>query len=151
MCLAVAMHLACFQPCINDAGVLRFVRPYRSTAHTPGTQLLMPDGAAVSKQSIRRILAIISRLYPLARPTRGMLKQVFNFFEPPHNVAASAAAVAASSKPVLAADTEAETSSGNRKSGKECDGSALVHDLLDETSAGFRSSTCVLRQPALSI
>ena len=55
----------------------------------------MPDNTSVTKQSIRRVLAVISRLYPLARPTRGMLKQVFNFFEPPRNVTAAAAAAAA--------------------------------------------------------
>lgn len=35
----------------------------------------------VSKQSVRQQLALVSGCYPLARPTRGMLKQVFNFFE----------------------------------------------------------------------
>ena len=29
---------------------------------------------------------IAFRFNPLARPTRGMLKQVFNFFEPPHKL-----------------------------------------------------------------
>ena len=56
----------------------------------------MPDNTPVTKHSIRRVLAVVSRLYPLARPTRGMLKQVYNFFEPPRNVAAAAAAAAAS-------------------------------------------------------
>jgi hypothetical protein len=35
----------------------------------------------VSKQSVRQQLALVSGCYPLARPTRGMLKQVFNFYE----------------------------------------------------------------------
>ncbi|KAL3137186.1 hypothetical protein ABBQ32_006750 [Trebouxia sp. C0010 RCD-2024] len=96
VCLAVAVYLACFQACSSDAGVQRFVRPYRAHTHRPGTRLLMPDDTPVTKHSIRRVLAIVSRLYPLARPTRGMLKQVFNFFEPPHNVAAAAVATAAS-------------------------------------------------------
>ena len=61
----------------------------------------MADGTPVTKQSIRRVLAIISRLYPLARPTRGLLKQVFNFFEPPRNVAAAAAAANMQSMPDL--------------------------------------------------
>lgn len=34
----------------------------------------------VSKQSVRQQLALVSGCYPLARPTRAMLKQVFNFF-----------------------------------------------------------------------
>jgi hypothetical protein len=37
--------------------------------------------APVTKQSVRQQLAWVSGLYPLARPTRLMLKQVFNFFE----------------------------------------------------------------------
>ena len=90
------MHLACFQACSNDAGVQRFARPYKAASHRPGCRLLMPDGAPVTKQSIRRALALVSRLYPLARPTRGMLKEVFNFFEPPHNVSAAAAVAKAS-------------------------------------------------------
>jgi hypothetical protein len=36
---------------------------------------------SVSKQSVRQQLARVSGCYPLARPTRAMLKQVFNFFE----------------------------------------------------------------------
>lgn len=43
------------------------------------TPLLPP--APVSKQSVRQQLALVSGAYPLARPTRAMLKQVFNFFE----------------------------------------------------------------------
>lgn len=35
----------------------------------------------VSKQSVRQQLARVSGCYPLARPTRAMLKQVYNFFE----------------------------------------------------------------------
>ena len=35
----------------------------------------------VTKQSVRQALAFVSSHYPQARPTRGMLKQVFNFFE----------------------------------------------------------------------
>eukprot|EP01023_Acetabularia_acetabulum_P013280 TRINITY_DN16360_c0_g1_i4.p3 TRINITY_DN16360_c0_g1~~TRINITY_DN16360_c0_g1_i4.p3 ORF type:complete len:163 (+),score=4.09 TRINITY_DN16360_c0_g1_i4:25-513(+) len=34
----------------------------------------------VSKQSVKQCLAIISGNYPVARPSRGMLKQVFNYF-----------------------------------------------------------------------
>ena len=96
VCLAVAVYLACFQACSSDAAVHSFVGPYQPQTHKPGTRLLMPNDTPVTKNSMRRVLAIISRLYPLARPTRGMLKQVFNFFEPPHNVAAAAAAAAAS-------------------------------------------------------
>jgi hypothetical protein len=35
----------------------------------------------VTKHSVRQRLALVSACYPPARPTRGMLKQVFNFFE----------------------------------------------------------------------
>lgn len=50
------------------------------------TQQAGQDGHAVpvvpvSKQSVRQQLALVSGCYPLARPTRGMLKQVFNFYE----------------------------------------------------------------------
>ena len=96
VCLAVAVYLACFKACSSDAGVQSFVGPYKAQTHRPGTRLLMPDNTPVTKHSIRRVLAVVSRLYPLARPTRGMLKQVYNFFEPPRNVAAAAAAAAAS-------------------------------------------------------
>lgn len=118
VCLAVAVHLACFTGCSNDTNVLRFVKPYKASQHSPGSRLLTPDGTPVSKHSIRRVLAIVSRFYPLARPTRGMLKQVFNFFEPPHKLpvpvvttsapatmqAAAATAVAATAS-FTAADT----------------------------------------------
>lgn len=46
-----------------------------------GQQAPVLPVAAVSKQSVRQHLARVSGCYPLARPTRAMLKQVFNFFE----------------------------------------------------------------------
>lgn len=42
------------------------------------------DGAAtagVTKGDVRQRLALVSGYYPSARPTRGSLKQVFNFFQ----------------------------------------------------------------------
>ena len=61
VCLAVAVHLACFQGCSNDAGVLHFVKQYDPSQHPPGSRLLTPDGRSVSKHSIRQVLAIVSR------------------------------------------------------------------------------------------
>ncbi len=145
------MHLACFQACTNDPGVQRFVRPYRRTAHTPGARLLMPGGAAVTKHSIRRVLAIITRLYPLARPSRGMLKQVFNFFEPPHNVAAAAAAVAAaaaSGEAVVAAGMEADRAGGG---GTVAEGCTTDVAVTDATDVGCSNEVVTVIKPALSI
>jgi hypothetical protein len=44
--------------------------------------VLPAGGQKVTKQSVRQVLAFVSSCYPQARPTRGMLKQVFNFFNP---------------------------------------------------------------------
>ncbi|DBA66398.1 TPA: hypothetical protein ACH3X2_002378 [Trebouxia sp. C0005] len=152
VCLAVAMHLACFQACTSDPGVQRFVRPYRRTAHTPGARLLMPGGAAVTKHSIRRVLALISRLYPLARPSRGMLKQVFNFFEPPHNVAAgaaaAAAAAAASGGAARAAGMETDRAAEGETGAEGCTTDVAVTDATD---AGCSNEVVALKRPALSI
>lgn len=123
------------------------MRPYRRTAHTPGARLLMPGGAAVTKHSIRRVLALITRLYPLARPSRGMLKQVFNFFEPPHNVAAAAAAVAAaaaSGEAVLEADRAAESGTG-------AEGCTTDAAVADATDTGCSNEIVAIKKPALSI
>ena len=152
------MHLACFQASTSDPGVQRFVRPYRRTAHTPGARLLMPGGPAVTKHSIRRVLALITRLYPLARPSRGMLKQVFNFFEPPHNVAAAAAAVAAaaaavaaaaaSGEAVLAAGVEADRAA---ESGTGAEGCTTDAAVADATDSGCSNKVIAVEKPALSI
>lgn len=147
VCLAVAMHLACFQACTNDAGIQHFVQPYKGRAHKPGTRLLMPDGTSVTKHSIRRVLAIISRLYPLARPTRGNLKQVFNFFEPPRDVMATVAA-ASGSVPATAAASKA-------KSHAEHDKAANAPDAQKSCTActlnlPFVSKTEGLEQPSFS-
>ena len=53
----------------------------------PGGQVMgwAPQGGRqVSKDVIRAKLGLLSRAYPTARPSRGSLKQVFNFFNPPH-------------------------------------------------------------------
>ncbi|GAX78930.1 hypothetical protein CEUSTIGMA_g6369.t1 [Chlamydomonas eustigma] len=45
-------------------------------------KLILPEGfQKITKLSVRQALAQVSKWYPLARPTRGMLKQVYNFFE----------------------------------------------------------------------
>lgn len=101
---------------------MRFVKPYESKQHPPGTCLLTPDGTPVSKHSIRRVLAIVSRFYPLARPTRGMLKQVFNFFEPPHRLpmpTSTASAPAAVSATAAAAATAAVLFTGDATASAE--------------------------------
>lgn len=41
------------------------------------------SGVLVTKGCIRQRLAFVSAAYPTARPTRGSLKQVFNFFNLP--------------------------------------------------------------------
>lgn len=46
----------------------------------------------VTKHSVRQQLAFVSAAYPDARPTRGMLKQVFNFFEDRRRAGVAAAA-----------------------------------------------------------
>ena len=111
----------------------------------------MPGGAAVTKHSIRRVLALITRLYPLARPSRGMLKQVFNFFEPPHNVAAAVAAVAAaaaSGDAVLAAGMEAE---GAAEGGTRVEGCTTDVAVTDATDASCSNTVVTVMKPALSI
>ncbi len=127
------------------------MRPYRRTAHRPGARLPMPGGAAVTKHSIRRVLALITRLYPLARPSRGMLKQVFNFFEPPHNVAAAAAAVtaaAASGEAVLAAGMQGDRGGEGGTGGEGCTTDVAVTDATD---AGCSNKVVAVMKPALSI
>lgn len=43
-------------------------------------KVLLPTGRNVTKHSVRQALAFVSSHCPQARPTRGMLRQVFNFF-----------------------------------------------------------------------
>jgi hypothetical protein len=57
-------------------------RPGGSAApleHEGAPGLHLPN--AVSKQCVRQKLAAVSSCYPSARPTRGLLKQVFSFFD----------------------------------------------------------------------
>jgi hypothetical protein len=60
------------------SGELAFVGRWQAPAAEQAEQ---QAPAPVSKQSVRQRLALVSSCYPLARPTRGMLKQVYNFFE----------------------------------------------------------------------
>lgn len=148
VCLAVAVHLACFTGCSNDTNVMRFVKPYQANQHPPGTRLLTPGGVPVTKHSIRRVLAIVSRFYPLARPTRGMLKQVFNFFEPPHKlpipgtVAAvsatkpAASATQSSASQVVLASVNAEGCSGHSEA------TQLTAESVSADSSTVDASSC---------
>jgi hypothetical protein len=49
------------------------------TGETGDTSRSLPGGFKVSKDDVRRQLAVVSASYPPARPSRGMLKQVYNF------------------------------------------------------------------------
>lgn len=93
VCVAVATLLACFStpPASCDAAVasaadIKFIGPWNGSscgAAAEATGLLgehLPP-RMVTKHSVRQQLASVSAAYPDARPTRGMLKQVFNFFE----------------------------------------------------------------------
>lgn len=69
VCLAVALLLQCQQ---------------LSTGAMPQADSSDPSSAGLSpvtKLSVRQKLTMVSAYYPQARPTRGMLKQVFNYFE----------------------------------------------------------------------
>lgn len=48
--------------------------------HSASCDAAYGGGIAVSKEYVRQQLATVSAHYPAARPTRGMLKQVFNYF-----------------------------------------------------------------------
>jgi hypothetical protein len=98
VCLAVAMLSGCFAPSEaageSQSGVAEpsFAGVWQPDSHQEGEhntpqqqqqqQQCAPQLPAVpvSKQSVRQQLALVSGCYPLARPTRAMLKQVFNFF-----------------------------------------------------------------------
>ncbi len=80
-----------------------------------------------------------------------MLKQVFNFFEPPHNVAAEAAAIAAaaaSGEAVLAAGTEADRAAEGGTCAEGCTTDVAV---TDATGAGCSNEDVAVKKPALSI
>lgn len=115
VCIAVATLLACFASSGAAAGdAPAFLAAWDPCASPPcacagacgcsaataaAAAEASPTGApqplslpveAVSKQSVRQRLAWVSGCYPPARPTRGMLKQVFNFFEGRRRGAAAA-------------------------------------------------------------
>lgn len=110
MCLAVAVLLGCFSPPGDAAGcaatapgsalagssALCFAGPWpcpelyakqQQQHDAAGSGPRLP-AEPVSKQSVRQRLALVSGCYPLARPTRAMLKQVFNYFEERRRAAA---------------------------------------------------------------
>lgn len=75
VCVAVAMLLACFSPGESDKGSSpRLLQPFM--VHKAG---YVATPVPVSKEEVRRRLAFVSSSYPQARPSRGMLKQVYNF------------------------------------------------------------------------
>ena len=73
VCTAVALLEACYSTGNLDAGQGPELAQAWSTDSCPP--------AMVTKQSVRQRLALVSSCYPAACPTRGMLKQVYNFFE----------------------------------------------------------------------
>lgn len=95
--MAVAALLACFSPpeasataaAADSAAVCepRFVARWAQQAGKLGSDCLssrhqqQSPQEPVSKHSVRQRLALVSGYYPVARPTRGSLKQVYNFFE----------------------------------------------------------------------
>lgn len=103
VCLAVATLLACFAS--NEApdaaaaagSRVTFLAAWPAAAAKCGNQCMAGGPSVfpvppqpVTKHSVRQQLAFVSAAYPDARPTRGMLKQVFNFFEDKRRAAAAA-------------------------------------------------------------
>ncbi len=77
VCVAVAALLACFGAPGGEAGgggpaSPAWAQPYEAEAR--GVD-------AVSKEAVRQRLAFVSGCYSGGRPTRGMLRQVYNFFQ----------------------------------------------------------------------
>jgi hypothetical protein len=98
VCCVVAVLSACFAPPAAaadaagspgaGAGEPLFTGPWLSSCQGAAAEQQQQQHVTaslppvlVSKQSVRQQLALVSGAYPLARPTRAMLKQVFNFFE----------------------------------------------------------------------
>ena len=67
--------------CVCVAICVALRRDAAEAGEAPGAP---QGGGRVSKDAIRAKLGLLSRAYPTARPSRGSLKQVFNFFNPPH-------------------------------------------------------------------
>jgi hypothetical protein len=87
VCMAVALLLACFTPPDTAAAAAGASAapadcgPHFLSGWTAAQQQQQLPPEPVSKHSVRQRLALVSSCYPAARPTRGSLKQVFNFFE----------------------------------------------------------------------
>jgi Rit1 DUSP-like domain len=85
VCVAVAVLLACFTPPgVQSAGAQQlsgptFVGPWPPSDVSGGLSVTLPP-EPVTKQSMRQRLAFVSSCYPIARPARGGLKQVYNYF-----------------------------------------------------------------------
>lgn len=81
VCVLVALLLACYSPCGNSSGgesnVPVWSRCYQ--AGSSGSDTAANPGP-ISKDDVRQRLAYVSSFYLPARPTRGMLRQVFNHF-----------------------------------------------------------------------
>ena len=73
ICVAVAVLLARLH-----AGNTS-LQPQDGLSQSQGAQLCGPD---VSKDAVRQRLAFVSAFCSAAQPTRTMLKQVFNYFQP---------------------------------------------------------------------
>ena len=76
--VAVAVLLACFTRGSQEKSP-EFVGAFKKVG-TKDEVRFSPE--PVTKVDVRQRLGYISCYYPQARPTRGMLKQVYNFFQP---------------------------------------------------------------------
>lgn len=93
VCVAVATLLACFSSSEGTldaaaSSAVKFVAAWPADDDSLVEQIAAEGQAQhfiplrpVTKHSVRQQLAFVSAAYPHARPTRAMLKQVFNFFE----------------------------------------------------------------------
>lgn len=71
VCITVALLLACFSTEFSDKNC-----PSKfSNAYKTGTITDLP-----TKQGVKQHLGLVTSWYSKGRPTRGMLKQVYNFF-----------------------------------------------------------------------
>ena len=88
VCMAVACLVAFYRLDLQPGGgtkltpVLEAGAASAAAAASDTQQLFLPVavGAGFSKLAVRQHLAAVSACYPAARPTRGSLRQVFNFF-----------------------------------------------------------------------
>jgi len=77
VCVAVAV--AALLSGLGGPGGLQVASAERGTSLDGAAQQSAPP--RVTKDEVRRQLAAVCRFYPLARPSRGMLKQVYSHFQ----------------------------------------------------------------------